>query len=314
MTTFTLAPPLLLALAVGLDLWLGDPPRWPHPVRAIGAAYAGCDRLADRLGLRGRAFGAACVIGVTSASAALVLLLTRLPAVGWLFGVYFAWAGLALGQLLREGRRAARFLEKKDLEAARAVVAGLVSRDVSALDADGLWRALAESVAENANDAFIAPLFWLALGGPAGLWAYKAVSTADSMWGYRTPRYALLGNFAARADDVLAWLPARLTAAAMWLAARLGGFGGNVAFTAVRRDAKKSASPNAGWPMAAAAWLCDAGMGGEAMYFGVRVCKPAMGPVGQRWNAARYARLGRLVLLSGLIVAMTIIVITGLIS
>ncbi|MEA5089377.1 adenosylcobinamide-phosphate synthase CbiB [Solidesulfovibrio sp.] len=312
MTPFTLAPPLLLALAVALDLLLGDPPRLPHPVRAIGAAYAGCDRLADRLGLRGRALGAACVIGVTAASAGVVLLLTRLPAAGWVFGLYFAWTGLALGQLLREGRRAARFLEKNDIEAARAVVAGLVSRDTSVLDADGLWRALAESVAENANDAFVAPLFWLALGGPAGLWAYKAVSTADSMWGYRTPRYARLGNFAARADDVLAWLPARLTVAAMWLAARLCGFGKDVAFAAVRRDAKKSASPNAGWPMAAAAWLCGAGMGGEAVYFGVRVRKPSMGPVAQRWNAARYARLGCLVLLAGLIVAMTIIVLTGL--
>ncbi len=301
--------PLLLALAVALDLLLGDPPGWPHPVRALGAAYGFLDRLADARGLRGRAFGAAGVLAVAGASAGGVFLLCALPAVGWLFGLYFAWAGLALGQLLREGRRAARFLEAGDVEAARAVVAGLVSRDTSVLDADGLWRALAESVAENANDAFVAPLFWLALAGPAGLWAYKAVSTADSMWGYRTPRYVCLGFFAARADDVLAWLPARLTALAMWLAARLLGFPGNVALGDVHRDAGKSASPNAGWPMAMAAWLCGGGMGGEALYFGVRVRKPVMGPAGAPWNAMRYGHLARLVLLSGGIVAIVMIVL-----
>ncbi|MEA4856566.1 MAG: CobD/CbiB family cobalamin biosynthesis protein [Solidesulfovibrio sp.] len=303
---------LLLLLAVALDLLCGDPPRLPHPVRAIGAAYAGLDRLADGLGWRNRLFGAAGVLLVAAASAGLVRGLAGLPLVGWLAGLYFAYAGLALGGLLREGRRAARFLEANRTEDARAVVAGLVSRDVSALDADGLWRALAESVAENANDAFVAPLFWLAVSGPAGLWAYKAVSTADSMWGYRTPRYVRLGFFAARADDVLAWLPARLTVGAMWCAAWLLGLGRAVRLADVRRDARKSASPNAGWPMAAAAWLCGAAMGGEATYFGARVIKPIMGPPGAAWNAARYAKLDRMVVGAGLLFAVIIIFLAGL--
>jgi adenosylcobinamide-phosphate synthase len=298
---------LLILLAVTLDLLLGDPPYWPHPVRAIGAAYAWLDRLADKFGRRSRLFGALGVTAVAGASAGVVWLAGRLPGLGWLFALYFAYAGLALGGLLREGRRAARFLENGETEAARSVVAGLVSRDVSASDADGLWRALAESVAENANDGFVAPLFWLAVAGPAGLWAYKAVSTADSMWGYRTARYERLGSFAARADDVLAWLPARLTVLAMWCAAWPLGWARGVRLADVRRDAKKSASPNAGWPMAAAAWLCGAAMGGEAVYFGKRVAKPAMGPAGKMWNGRRYARLARLVWLCGLIVVVAII-------
>ncbi len=300
---------LLLVAAVALDLAIGDPPRLPHPVRALGAAYVWLDRLADAWGWRGRVFGAVGVLGVVLATSGLVWLLGSLPGVGWLIGLYFAMAGLALGSLLREGRRAARFLEENHTEAARTVVAGLVSRDVSALDAHGLWRALAESVAENANDAFIAPLFWLVLTGPAGLWAYKAISTADSMWGYRTDRYRRLGWFGARADDALAWLPARLTALGMVAAARLLGRGRGVRFRDIVADARKSASPNAGWPMAAAAWLCGAGMGGRAVYFGRLVEKPAMGPQGKPWNAMRYTILEKLVLVSGGLIALVLLVV-----
>jgi adenosylcobinamide-phosphate synthase len=294
---------LLTACAVLLDLFLGDPRRFPHPVRAIGAVYAALDALADRKGLRTRFFGALCVLVVAGASGGIVYLLTQLPGLGWVLALYFAYAGLALGELLREGRRAARFLIEKDIEAARTVVAGLVSRDVDCLDTDGLWRALAESVAENANDAFVAPLFWLALGGPGILWAYKAVSTADSMWGYRTERYRRIGWFGARADDVLAYLPARLTALAMVLAAAILGMGRGVLFRDIAVDAKKSASPNAGWPMAAAAWLCGGGMGGETVYFGKMVEKPRLGPTCSPWNAKRFSLLSRLVLLTGFIVA-----------
>jgi adenosylcobinamide-phosphate synthase len=299
---------LLLLLAVGLDLLLADP-RWlPHPVRGIGAAYAALDALADRLGLRTRFFGSINVVLVAAASSGLVWLACRIPGVGAVCALYFAYAGLALGGLLREGRRAAAFLSRGDLEAARETIGGLVSRDVASLDAAGLWRTLAETMAENANDAFVAPLFWLGVAGPAGLWAYKAVSTADSMWGYRTERYHRLGWFGARADDVLAWLPARLTALAMWLAARLRGWGRGVRIADIAVDAAKSASPNAGWPMAAAAWLCGGAMGGPAVYFGKTVQKPLLGPVGRLWDATRFGMLMRLVLFeSGIVVVITVV-------
>jgi adenosylcobinamide-phosphate synthase len=294
---------LLAAAAVLFDLILGDPPRLPHPVRAIGAAYAALDALADRLGWRTRCFGTCCVLAVAAASCAIVYGATRLPGLGWLFALYFAYAGLAMGGLLREGRRAARFLKNNDPEGARQVVAELVSRDVSGLDAAGLWRALAETMAENANDAFVAPLFWLVLAGPGGLWVYKAVSTADSMWGYRTDRYLLLGWFGARADDVMAWLPARLTACVMLLAAPLLGLGKGVLLRDITADAKKSASPNAGWPMATAAWLCGGHMGGPSVYFGKLVEKPGLGPRNGCWDANRFSLLVQLILSTGIIVA-----------
>jgi adenosylcobinamide-phosphate synthase len=305
---------VLLMLAVLLDLALGDPLWLPHPVRWQGAAYAALDALADRLGRRTRPFGAVGVAAVAVLSGVVVWLFVRLPAVGWFFALYFAYAGLALGGLLREGRRAARLLEAGDIEAARMVVAGLVSRDVAAEGEAGLWRAVAESVAENANDAFVAPLFWLALAGPAGLWAYKAVSTADSMWGYRTARHGRLGWFGARADDVLAFVPARLTALGLWLAARLLRMEGRASFRAMARDARKSASPNAGWPMAAAAWLCNAGMGGQTVYGGVLVDKPILGPAGRPWNAKRFEALGRLVLVAGIMVAIIMMAVCNLAS
>ena len=299
-------PTMLLPLAVVLDLLLGDPPGWPHPVRAIGWGYARLDVLADRLGWRNRLFGALCVLVLAGGSAVVVWAAGSLPFFGSLAALYFAYAGLALGSLLAEARRAARFLIAGDMEAARAAVGGLVSRDTAALDAPDLWRALAESVAENANDGFTAPLCWLALGGPAGLWAYKAVSTADSMWGYRTARYQALGWFGARADDVLAFVPARLTVAGLWLAARLLGRGQGVKFGDIARDARKSASPNAGWPMAAAAWLCGGGMGGPSRYFDRIVEKPRLGPQAGQWNAERMRLLSRMVLFTGCIVAMAI--------
>jgi len=302
-----MTPTMLAALAVCLDLLLGDPPGWPHPVRAIGAAYDVLDRLADRLCLRTRWFGAAGVLAVAATAGTVAALAARLPGIGWLLALYFAYAGLALGGLLGEGRRAARFLEANDLEAARKVVAGLVSRDVSRLDAAGLWRGPAESVAENANDAFAAPLFWLVLGGPGGLWAYKAVSTADSMWGYRTDRYDRLGWFGARADDALAWAPARLTVLGMLAAAWLLGAGRGVRLRDIVADAGKSASPNAGWPMAAGAWLCGGGMGGASVYFGRTVEKPRLGPDGGVWDAKRFALLSRLVLFTGGIVVVIIV-------
>lgn len=296
--------PTVMVLAIVFDVCFGDP-RWlPHPVQAVGAAYAALDTLADRLGWRTRRFGALGVVLVAGGSGLLVYGVSHVPGwLGMLASLYFAYAGLALGGLLRHGRRAARYLEAEDLPAARQAVGGLVSRDVTGADAPALWRALAESVAENANDAFVAPLFWLAIGGPGLLWAYKAVSTADSMWGYRTERHGLLGWFGARADDVMAWLPARLTVMVMLPAAWLLGAGRDVSLHRIVADARKSASPNAGWPMAAAAWLCGCSMGGPSLYFGQVVHKPEMGPHGTAWNAKRFALLTRIVLLTCVIVS-----------
>ncbi|HEU6436779.1 MAG TPA: CobD/CbiB family cobalamin biosynthesis protein [Nitratidesulfovibrio sp.] len=288
-------PPLVLLL----DLWLGDPRGLPHPVCGVGRmlrrAEAMARRHADGLpeGQRPAALrrsGVLAVVVVAGCTALAVWGLACMPVLrpwlGALVAVYFAWAGLALGSLLREGRRTLHAIEHGTPDEARAAVAMLVSRDTAQLDRPDLRRALAETLAENFNDGFVAPFFWLLLGGPAGLWGYKAVSTMDSMWGYRTEQWCDLGRACARLDDALAWLPARLAAFFLWLSAPLvltdkgtGGVrGGWQGFGLMARDARSMESPNAGWPMSAAAWLHGAPMGGPTPYFGVVKHKPVLGP------------------------------------
>ncbi len=286
-------------LAVALDLWLGDPRGLPHPVRGVGWLLGRAERLArghaDRQpeAVRPAALrraGVLAAMAVAGGSALAVWLLSGpavlAPWLGGLAAVYFAWAGLALGGLLREGRRTLHAIEQGTLDEARTAVSMLVSRDTAALDRPDLRRALAETLAENFNDGFVAPFFWLLAGGPAALWGYKAVSTMDSMWGYRTERWRDLGRACARLDDALAWLPARLSALFLWLSRPLigadkgpgGGRGGWQGFGPMARDARTMDSPNAGWPMSAAAWLHGAAMGGPTPYFGVMKHKPVLGP------------------------------------
>ena len=304
---------LLPLLALGLDALLGDPRGWPHPVRLIGrvlehleilartwasrgrkgeeADGVGEDFLADR-SKRLRLAGAAVVLLVAGGSGGLVYLLTRLPGVGWLAALYFAYAGLALRGLVKEVDAARRILRDKGLEAGRAAVSGLVSRDVRTAKAEDLYRALAETLAENFNDAVIAPFFWLCLGGPAGLWAYKAVSTMDSMWGYKNERWQDLGRAAARLDDFLAWLPARISALVLRFTPLEENAGEWPGFAVVIAQARRMSSPNAGWPMSAAAWLHGRAMGGATIYGGEIVDKPHLGPEdAPAWDNASLKRL-----------------------
>ena len=167
----------------------------------------------------GLALGGICLV-----SAATAALLCALPSFwGTLCALYLAWAGLALGGLIREGKKALALIAAAQdapdkLPEARHAVAMLVSRDVHGMDVPDLYRSLAESLSENLNDAFVAPFFWLCAGGPIALWLYKSVSTMDSMWGYTNERFLYLGRASARLDDVLAYLPARLCVCIMLLA------------------------------------------------------------------------------------------------
>jgi adenosylcobinamide-phosphate synthase len=293
---------LVPAVAMLLDLALGDPKRLPHPVRGIGKVL---DRIEQFVRARGWPLGWAglgAVLAVAGGSALTAWLACRIPLLGPLLALYLAFAGLGLGCLVREGRSVAKLIDRGEIEAARAALALLVTRDTSNLDVPSLRRTLAETVSENLNDAFVAPFLYLALFGPAGLWAYKAVSTMDSMWGYRTERFARLGHAAAKADDVLAWPTARLTALLMVLAGMLLGLDWRAAFRRTPGDARKMESPNAGWPMSAAAWLFGAGMGGPAVYFGELKDKPRLGPDGE-WGRREIRLLLRLGVMVGLLCA-----------
>lgn len=299
MLTLTLLIPIL---AVALDLAFRDPPGLPHPVRYIG-------RLALLVEDKARAFGSTKAVGALALLAVLVpvwlvvRVTTAIPVLGLLVTLYLAYAGLALGQLLHEGRLILAMLESGRIEDARTSLAGLVSRDVTGLDEAGLRRALAETISENLSDGFVGPFFYLAVLGPVWLWLYKTVSTLDSLWGYKTERYREFGWAAAKTEDVLSFIPARLTALVMIAAGWGMGLPWRQAYENLVADAGQCESPNAGWPMAAAAWLAGASMGGPAVYFGERREKPVLGPADAAWTMEKLRLLLRLAMVSGLVAA-----------
>ncbi len=292
----------MLLGCVALDLILGDPRGWPHPVRWLGRSIEALEPWARRAPL---VRGALVTVGLAAGAALVAHALALAPVLGDVAALYLGYAGLALGSLVRETRAVRRALAAGDLEAARAGLRLLVSRDTAHLDRDGVARGLAETLAENANDAFVAPVFWLALAGVEGLWAYKAVSTLDSMWGYRTERFERLGKVAARGDDVLAFVPARLTALGMLAVAWARGR--RVSLREVARQARQLESPNAGWPMAAAAHAVGAAMGGVDRYQGEIKHKPLLGPEGVPWTVDRLQELEGLVLAASVLVAVALV-------
>ncbi len=174
---------ILPGLAVALDFALGDPEGFPHPVRAIGKGVQGLESWARQEPGRMRLKGVLALFGLCVLTGVLAWVCLRVPVLGVLAGVYLAYAGLGLGCLLREGKAVAGLLDSDQLFEARKALARLVSRDTSELGPEALRRTLAETMSENLNDAFVAPLFYLCLFGVPGLWVYKTVSTLDSMWG-----------------------------------------------------------------------------------------------------------------------------------
>jgi adenosylcobinamide-phosphate synthase len=273
-------------LGVALDLILGDPRGWPHPVRAIGWLTRWAEqalRIAlARLGGGSRAevfAGAVLATVVIGFTVSLVWLSMDLagrlggPATLVVRALLIYW-GLAIRSL---GDESLRVAEAPDLEAARRELAMIVGRDTGRLDEAEVHRACVETIGENANDAAVAPLFWFALGGPVGLWAYKAINTLDSMVGYRNARYRYFGRVSARLDDLANLVPARLTWLLITLSAGLLGNRGIAAFRIGWRDARKHPSPNAAWGEAAMAGALGVRLGGRSTYGGVPSDKPLLG-------------------------------------
>ncbi|MFC0038753.1 cobalamin biosynthesis protein [Actinomadura rayongensis] len=258
-----------LLVGVALDAAFGDPRRG-HPVAAFGrAAKALEDRLyADRK-LNGVIYTATLVGGAAAAGYAV----ERRAHGGTAEAAVTAlatWAVLGGTSLAREGRVMAGYLERDDIEAARNRLGHLCARDPSHLDEGGLARATVESIAENTSDAAIAPLVWGAVAGVPGLLAYRAANTLDAMVGYRNERYEQFGWASARLDDVLNWVPARVTAAITVACAPR-------AWRVLRRDGGKHPSPNAGRCEAAFAGALGVRLGGANVYHGRKEQRPELG-------------------------------------
>ena len=266
-----------IALLIGwlLDLLLGDPQRLPHPIVWFGKTIAFCEHRLNR-GTYRKLKGAFVAVGLIALVFVVACLLRSLLShlssfLAILFDVIVVFYCLAGTTLIREVRQVFRAVDRS-LQEGRAQVARIVGRDTSELSAQEVRTAALETLAENLSDGVIAPLFWLLLLGTPGMLAYKMVNTLDSMIGYRTERYRDFGCWAAHIDDAANYLPARLTALLMILAA-----GRPSLLRFVWRNGRRHASPNSGYPEAALAGILDCRFGGPHTYFGQLFDKPYIG-------------------------------------
>lgn len=264
---------LAMLAAVLLDAVLGEPRRG-HPLVAFGR-WAKAIETATYAGHRGAGL-LAWALAVLPIGLLAALLARQAYAIApWcdaLFEIVLLYLALGLRSLGEHALPVARALEAGDLDAARGAVALLVSRDAPALDAGQVAAAATESVLENGNDAVFGALFWFALFGAPGAVVYRLANTLDAMWGYRTPRYRQFGWAAARLDDALNFLPARLTALTYALGGRT-----RAAWRCWRSQAAAWESPNAGPVMAAGAGALGVRLGGPAPYHGEVKMRPVLG-------------------------------------
>jgi adenosylcobinamide-phosphate synthase len=263
-----------LTIAGVLDLIIGDP-RWlPHPVQGIGFLVRGVENVIRRLS-QGRFAGLLLVMIVLAASSGFVT--ATLHWGGFPAAVYWIFSCIAVRSLDDHAFQVISALSHGNLEQARNLVSQIVGRDTRHLSGAEITRAVFETVAENMSDGIVAPLFFLALLGIPGMVAYKAVNTMDSMLGYKNDRYIRFGWAAARLDDVANYIPARITAGLIVLAAAMLRLRWRAALTVIRRDAHLQPSPNAGYPEAALAGALGVRLGGLNYYFGRPVQKPFLG-------------------------------------
>jgi adenosylcobinamide-phosphate synthase len=273
---------LVIFLALVLDLIIGDPHWLPHPVVAIGRLVTLLDTGLRRPWLNERFAGILLLLLVVACAAGatwmLLQLLTKVqPLLGWIAVIFVSSTCLATRSLHTESAHVATALLIGDLPAARLALSYIVGRDTELLEEPEIWRALVETVAENSSDGIVAPLFWLTLGGPVAAMAYKAVSTLDSMVGYRSERYLQIGWASARMDDLLNFFPARLTALFLIMVAPLAGLSATNAARITLRDRLNHPSPNSGHPEAAAAGALSVRLGGAARYNGIASWKEYIG-------------------------------------
>jgi adenosylcobinamide-phosphate synthase len=266
----------VVLLALLFDALIGDPEwlwkRLPHPVVIIGRGLVWCERIfnrAHRPRRWRRVAGIVVVIVMTAVSfaigACIEILLGTVPG-GFIALGLVASTLIAQRSLYQHVARVSAAFKEGGVVAARAAVSRIVGRDPKSLDDGGVCRAAIESCAENFSDGVVAPAFWLALLGLPGLIAYKAINTADSMIGHRSARYADFGWAAARLDDLVNLVPARLAGVLLALVAPVAGGSIAAAFATMLRDARTHRSPNAGWPESAMAGALNLALAGPRRY------------------------------------------------
>ena len=291
------------ALIVGfiIDCIVGDPYCIPHPVVGIGKWISFFDKKlrCGKSNPKEVSRGALTVILVAAISTiipALVLVLAWFihPILYFVINSIMCWQILAARQLLKEGRKVQKALEKGDTEGARYAVSMIVGRDTTVLDEKGIARAAVETVAENASDGVIAPLIWMIFFGAVGGFFYKSINTMDSMLGYKNEKYLYFGRAAAKTDDFVNYIPARISGLLMVITAPFVGLNAKNAWKIFRRDRYKHASPNSAQTESACAGALGLRLAGDAVYGGVVHKKEYIGDALREIEPRDITRAGRL--------------------
>ncbi len=294
---------LALILGILLDLSFGDPRFLYHPIRLIGNLIAWAEKpfrsvfpKSERGELMAGVFFAVFVICVSSAVPALLLFLAFRISVYAAFALEVFWSFqiLAAKSLKTESMKVYDALKEGDLEKARTAVSMIVGRDTEELTEEGVAKAAVETVAENSSDGVVAPLIFLAIGGPVLGFFYKAVNTLDSMVGYKNDKYLYFGRFSAKLDDVLNFIPSRLSGLLLVAASPFAGLDIRGAWRIFRRDRRNHASPNSAQTEAAAAGALGVQLAGDAYYFGKLYRKPMIGDTGRPVEYEDIRRVNRL--------------------
>ena len=271
MKGFIYALPMLVGFVI--DIFVGDPYNFPHPIRAIGTLIAKLEKFVRERFKNLRKGGVFLALTVLIASTLVPLAVLF---VCYKINIYLGlavesvmcWQLVAARCLQKESMKVCRAVEEKDIEKARKAVSMIVGRDTDVLDETGIVKAAVETVAENTSDGVTTPIMYIAFGGaPLGFF-YKAANTMDSMIGYTNEKYIDIGRFAAKLDDVLNFIPSRLTALVMILSAYMLGADGKNAARIWKRDRRKHASPNSAQTESVCAGALDIRLAGDAYYFG----------------------------------------------
>nr|WP_317430526.1 adenosylcobinamide-phosphate synthase CbiB [uncultured Blautia sp.] len=294
-----------LALILGflIDLLLGDP-RWLyHPVRIIGNGISLLEKILRRMfpktpgGEKTAGFFLVLLICIGSGGVPFLLLYLAYhihTVLGIALETFMCYQMLAVKSLKAESMRVYEALKKPDLPGARTAVSMIVGRDTRSLSAAGVTKAAVETIAENTSDGIIAPLFYMAIGGPALMFLYKGINTMDSMVGYKNEKYLHFGRYAAKLDDIANYIPARISAWLMILASFFAGFDWKNAKKIFLRDRYNHASPNSAQTEAVMAGALDIQLAGNAFYFRKLYEKPTIGDAVREVETEDIKRANRL--------------------
>lgn len=268
-------------IAYIMDRLIGDPENWPHPVKGFGRLISGLDNRMNKgkgRKWKGTLMTLIVMLVVFVSSFFFTLLCYRIhPICGVIVEGLLVATTISATNLKQAAQQVYEPLRNKDIETARQKLSYIVGRDTEQLSEEEIVRGTVETVAENTSDGITAPLFWSLIGGAPFALVYRAVNTCDSMVGYQNERYGQFGYFSAKLDDVLNWIPARLTAVIMILVTRPVMSSHRKAWVILFRDARKHKSPNSGWGEAAVAALLGIQLGGTNTYQGEQSVSKPMG-------------------------------------